>query len=163
LTAQLLENFELFAPVLVLQSNICYDRPHPVDVVSHHDTAERLDKDHTNCFFVIDWHDITETDSEHDVCRPVIRPNISFDPGSIYYPLFDYPVVGRAECCHSCQKKSYQMSEAKIDQKNLYHLPILLVINISYKVNLQFLNFIQALRQFKDDKHPEIGDSSLLG
>lgn len=55
------------------------------------------------------------------------------------------------------------MSEAKIDQKNLYHLPILLVINISYKVNLQFLNFIQALRQFKDDKHPEIGDSRLLG
>lgn len=163
MTAQLLENFEPFAPILVLQPNICDDRPHAVDVVSHHDAAERLDKDHTNRLFIIDCDDISEANSEHDVGRPVIGPHVSFDPGSISYSLFYDPVVGRIEGCHRCQKERDNMSKAKVDEKHLSHLPILLIINISDEINLEFFYFIQALRQLKDDKHPEEGDNRLLG
>ena len=48
------------------------------------------------------------------------------------------------------------MSNTKINKKYLGNLPILLVIDIPNEVNLQFLDFVQASRQFKIDEKSKV-------
>lgn len=48
------------------------------------------------------------------------------------------------------------MSNTEINKKYLGNLPILLVIDIPNEVNLQFLDFVQASRQFKKDEKSKV-------
>lgn len=55
------------------------------------------------------------------------------------------------------------MCIAKVDQEHFCHFPILFIVDIPDEVDLYLLDFLHALRHFKDDKHPKIASDFLLG
>ena len=55
------------------------------------------------------------------------------------------------------------MSITKVDKKDFSKFPILLIINISDEINLNFLYFIKTLRQFTDEKDSKERDELGIG
>lgn len=80
LVSEFLENLKFFASVLVLEADVCDNGTHPVDVISHHDTTESLDKNDANGLRTIHSHDVPEAYSQHNVSGPVKGPHILLQP-----------------------------------------------------------------------------------
>lgn len=60
----------------VLRPNVADEGTDPVDVVGETDNTEELDEDETDCFFLGGCCDIAEANCEHDVCSPVVGPDV---------------------------------------------------------------------------------------
>ena len=70
------------------------------DIVSQNNTADSLDEDEAESLFIVRGSDITKANGEHDVCAPVVGPNIFLVPLGLVDLPFGHPVVGGADICH---------------------------------------------------------------
>ena len=102
--------------------------------------------------------EVAESNGEHDVGGPVDRPDVFLGPGDVAQAVFDEPAVVGAETGHGSKDDADDVGIAEVDKKHLSQFPVLLVIDISYEVDLYFLYFLEALWQFEDDEDPEEGD-----
>ena len=94
LLGQLFEYFQVFMFLLVLQSNVGYQSPHTIDVVSQNYATDCFNENHEAGFLIASRDDITESDSEHNGGTPIVGPNILFIPSCILNPPFNHPVFG---------------------------------------------------------------------
>lgn len=86
------EDFVFFALLEVLSPNVTDERPNTIDVVSKRHTAECLNEDEAKSLEIVGCNDISESNCEHDVDCPVVRPDVYLVPrGSInilcYHPV----------------------------------------------------------------------------
>jgi hypothetical protein len=49
---------------------------------------------------VVAGRDIPEPHCQHDVYRPVVRPDVSLRPGGVLDPLYRHPVLTRTQVRH---------------------------------------------------------------
>jgi len=67
---------EFSTAFLILGADIADDRAHTVYVIGHHYTAESLNENKTDGLLMIACSYVSESNSKHDVCGPIIRPNV---------------------------------------------------------------------------------------
>ena len=148
---------------MVLKADVVEDGAHPVDVVGHDDAAEGLDEDEADGLLVIGCWEVAESNSQHNVGGPVDRPDVLLGPGDVVKAVFDEPAVVGAEAGHGSKDDTNDVGVAEVHQKYLSQFPVLLVIYVPDEVDLYFLYFLNALRQFENDKDPEEGNWLRIG
>ncbi len=95
LVSQFLEYLKLFIPLVVLGTDTSDDGSHAVDVVSHYNAAECLNKDQACCLAAVGRNNVSEPYCKHDINCPIVRPNVPFEPTCALNALKCHPVIGR--------------------------------------------------------------------
>ena len=59
---------------------------------------------------------------------------------------------------HGCEEDGEHMCEAEVEEYDFDEGPVLFIVVILDEKGLQFFHFLQALRQFGDDKKSQVVD-----
>jgi hypothetical protein len=87
-----LKDFAFFVALVVLGPDICDDSSHAIDVVGHDNATKGFYEGKTDGLIAVGGYDITKPDREHDVCSPVVRPNVLLGPRRIIDTLVYHPI-----------------------------------------------------------------------
>ena len=123
----------------IFSSYVGDDSTHTVDIVCHDYAAEGFDEDEANCLSGVGCNDIPKADRKHNVCGPVVGPYILVGPFGVVDALVDHPVRIIIYASHRSKHDAYHVSHTKINQKHLRQLPVLFVVEVANKVDLQLL------------------------
>lgn len=163
LVGQLLEDLHVLGLLDVLRADVGDQRAHAVDVVREDDAANRLHEDHAQGFLVVDDHDVSEADGQHDGGAPVVGPDVLLEPGRIAESLAGHPVGTGIEVGHADQDDGQHVREAEVEQENLAQRPILLVVVVLDEEDLQLLQPFQTVLQLQQSNQTEVAEHSVGG
>jgi hypothetical protein len=156
------ENFEVFAFLNILRSDIADEGTDAVDIVGETNTGDHFDEGQDHRLLVCCSSEVSKPDSEHHSGGPVIGPCVFLKPRRKVNIFVVHPVLLFVNTGHGNQENGHDMCKTEVKQKNLDQVPVLFIVKVVNKKYLQFLYFLQALAQFYDDEQPEVyGDSEI--
>jgi hypothetical protein len=95
-----LKDFAFLVALVVFGTYICDDSSHAIDVVGHDNATKGFDEDKTDGLKRGGGYNITEPNREHDVCSPVVRPNVLLGPRRIIDTFGNHPIGVGIETGH---------------------------------------------------------------
>ena len=123
-------------PFSVLGTDIADECANPINIVGQTDYTEKLNENQTNCLLFGHCCDVPETNSQHYVGSPIIRPNILLRPMRIVYIFQGIPIVLGVNLSHSVEQNCEDVGEAKVEKEDFDERPILFIIVALYEVHL---------------------------
>jgi hypothetical protein len=152
----LFECLEVFAPFYILCPDVANERTDPVYVVGQAHHTDYFYENQAKGLLICSGVEIAESHCKHYIDSPVVSPDVLFKPRSILDTSKLVPIVCGIYIRHGGEEDGEYMSEAKVEEHNLNQRPILLVMIVLNEANFQFLHFLRALRQLRDNKQPNI-------
>lgn len=152
LFTELFECLEVFASFDILGADVADESAYPVDVIGEAHDTDNFYENKAKGFLIGCRVEIAKSHRQHDVHSPVVSPDVLFKPKSILNPSKLVPVFSGVDIRHRSEEDCQYMSKAKVEQDHLNQRPVLLVMVVLDKADLQFLHFFHALRQLGDDE-----------
>lgn len=126
----MIEYLEIAVLLQVIWTDFRNNGTNSVDIVSQNDAAHCLDKNHAKRFVLICWYYISESDSKHNRCSPVVAPNVFFFPHRLRYVFVNEPVLLPVQVGHGNQDDCKAMGNNEVKQENLNKVPDFLSVLI---------------------------------
>lgn len=149
LICQFLKYLKTFATLDVLRSDVGYKSAHTANVIGEDDATESLDEDHTASLLISHRHYVSESNSQHNRCSPVVGPDVLFIPLSSSDLPRDHPILRMTDIGHFQKDDGKDVCEAEIKEDDLHQRPVLLVVIVLDEVNLQLLQFLHAVGELE--------------
>lgn len=141
---------------MVLTAYVADDVSDAVDVVGHHDAAEGFDEDEADCFAGVVGDDIAEAHCQHDVGSPVVGPDVLDGPVRVLYVFGHHPAVAGTEVGDGGEHQGDDVRVAEVHEEHFAKFPVLLVLDVMDEIDLYFIDALETLGKFEDNKKPKV-------